>query len=73
MNFIFEPRSAGVKADELHLRPALPQLSKNITHLFRATELVRIDALTFARPKEFDYSLGCEILLHVPVQHGAHI
>jgi hypothetical protein len=66
-------RSAGVKADELHLRSPLPQLSKNITHSFRVTELVGIDTLTFARPKEFDYSLGREILLHVPVKNGAHI
>lgn len=63
----------GVKADKLHLRSPLHQLLEDVAHLFWAAELMGIDALTFARPKEFDYSLGREILLHVPVKNGAHI
>jgi hypothetical protein len=66
-------RAAGMQADKLHLRSPLPQFPEDAAHFFRAAELVGIDALLFARPKEFDNSPGCEIFLHVPIHNGAHV
>jgi hypothetical protein len=56
-----------MKADKLHLRSPLPQFPEDAAHFFRAAELVGVDAFLFALPKELDNSLGCEILLHVPI------